>query len=108
MDWNTFWFVLIIAVLVIALILVIAWYFSLRRKRKEMPSHVELYFDENFRGIMSEWDMVTRDRVKSFKKDMSDRLSRVSTSIDDMEKSRKRLESRMSSLDREMSKLENF
>jgi uncharacterized membrane protein YukC len=108
MDWNTFWFVVIIAVLVIALILVIAWYFSLRKKRKEMPSHVELYFDENFRGIMSEWDMVTRDRVKSFKKDIGGRLAKVGSDIDEMEKTKKKLESRMSSLDREMSKLENF
>ncbi len=108
MDWNTFWFIVIIAALVILLILVIAWYFSLRKKRREMPSHVELYFDENFRSIMGEWDMVTRDKVKSFKKGLSDRLSKVGGDIDELEKSKKKLDTRMNSLDREMSKLEGF
>lgn len=105
---DSVWYVVIIVALLIALVLVIAWYASLKKKQKAMPSHVQLYFDENFRKIMSEWDMSTRDRVKEFKKDMSGRLSNVGKNIDDLEASSKKLDKRLNALDTEMSKLERF
>jgi uncharacterized membrane protein YukC len=108
MDWNTFWFIVVIAILVIALVLVIAWYFSLRKKRRALPSHVDMYFDENFRKIMDEWDMVSRDKVKSFKRSMNTRLTKVGKNIDDLEKSKRKLESRLGSVEREMERLERF
>lgn len=108
MDWETIVLTVAIVVLVLALIAVIAWYFSLRRKKKMEPSHVDLYFGENFRKIMSEWDMSTRDQVKGFKKDMSTRLSKVGKEIDSLERNKDRLEKRMTSLDKEMQKLEKF
>lgn len=106
MDWETFWYIVVIVVLVIALILVFAWYIHLRRKKMAMPSHVQLYFDENFRKIMSEWDMVTRDRVKTFKKDLNGRLSKVGDDITNMENTRKKLDKRLSALDSDINKME--
>jgi hypothetical protein len=108
MDWETILLTVAIVILVLALIAVIAWYFSLRRKKKLEPSHVDLYFGENFRKIMSEWDMATRDQVKSFKKDMSGRLSKVGKEIDSLERNKNRLDKRLGSLDKEMKKLEKF
>lgn len=105
-DWTTFWFVLIIGILVLLLILVIAWYSSLRKRKREMPSHVELYFGENFRKIMDEWDFTNRDRVKEFKKDMSRRLTKVGRDITTLEKRKSSLESRMKAVEKGMESLE--
>jgi hypothetical protein len=105
-DWTTFWFVVIIGLLVIALVLVFFWYLSLSKKKKTEPSHIQLYFDENFRNIISEWDFTTRDRVKEFKKDISKRLVIVGSDIDGLEKNRLKLDKRMDSLESKMKKLE--
>jgi hypothetical protein len=105
---DTIWYIIIILALVLLLVLVFAWYIHLRRKKKAMPSHIQLYFDENFRKIMSEWDMVTRDRVKDFKKDMNGRLSKVGDDITQLEKSRKKLDKRLAALDGEITKMEGL
>jgi hypothetical protein len=108
MDWEMILLTALIVVLVLALIAVFAWFFSLRKKQKLQPSHVDLYFGENFRKIMNEWDMTTRDTVKSFKKDMSGRLSKVGKEIDGLERNKMSLEKRLGKLDKELEKLEKF
>jgi hypothetical protein len=105
-DWTTFWFVVIIGVLIIAFVLVLLWYLSLSRKKKQLPSHIELYFDENFRKIMDEWDFTTRDRVKDFKKDMGKRLTKVGNDISTLENRKASLDRRISAVERGMEKLE--
>jgi hypothetical protein len=105
-DWNTFIIVAAIVALVLAWFIALAWLIRLRRKRKMEPSHIDLYFGENFRKIMGEWDFVTRDRVKDFKKDMGKRLSVVGSDIDGMEKRRKNLDGRMVSLEKTIARLE--
>ncbi|MGA1848640.1 MAG: hypothetical protein ACMUHB_04790 [Thermoplasmatota archaeon] len=105
-DWNTILIVAAIVALVLAWFLALVWLIRLRRKRKLEPSHIDLYFGENFRKIMGEWDFVTRDRVKDFKKDMGKRLSIVGSDIDGMEKRRNDLDRRMGSLERTIAKLE--
>ncbi|HHD15251.1 MAG TPA: hypothetical protein ENK47_00920 [Euryarchaeota archaeon] len=106
-DWGTFWFVVIIGVLVLAFVLALLWFISLSKKRrKQVPSHIELYFDSNFRKIMDEWDFTTRDRVKSFKKEITKRLSVVDSDISNLEKKKKDLEKRLTSVEKEMGKLE--
>ncbi|MFO8051043.1 MAG: hypothetical protein R6V01_05020 [Thermoplasmatota archaeon] len=107
-DWNTFWFVLIIGLLVILLALTIIWFINLSRKKRKGPSHVELYFSENFRKIMDEWDFSTRDQVKDFKSDMKGRLKKVGGDIDLLESKKGKLDRRMSSLDKKMQKLEGL
>ncbi|MGA1820671.1 MAG: hypothetical protein ACMUHU_06660, partial [Thermoplasmatota archaeon] len=88
--------------------LALGWYLHLRRKRKMEPSHLQLYFDENFRNIMGEWDFVTRDRVKEFKKDIGKRLQVVGTDITTLETKRTTLEKRMGGLEKTISKLEGL
>jgi hypothetical protein len=103
------WLLLILIILLVSvLILVFVWWISLRRKRAMEPSHIQLYFDENFRKIINEWDFVTRDRIKDFKKDMNTRLTLVGSDIDHLEKNRSRLDKRFVALDREMARLEGL
>ena len=105
-SWPTFWYVVIIGLLVLALILVIWWLVYLVKKRREGPSHIELYFDGNFRKIIDEWDLISRDKVKEFKKDITKRLTVVDGDISDLEKQKSKLNKRMDKLDAEIGKLE--
>jgi hypothetical protein len=107
-SWPTFWYVLIIGILILAFILVLFWFFSLMRKRRAGPTHIELYFDDNFRKIVDEWDLISRDRVKEWKKDIKSRLTVIGTDLTTLENNRDTLEKRMTKLDREISKLEGF
>lgn len=109
-DWNTFFFVLLIGLLLLALIFVFFWFLDLskRSKKDKGPSHIELYFHDNFRRIMDEWDFTTRDRVKEFKKNMVKRLSKVGSDIDVLEVKRTSLDSRMDTLENKMAKLEDL
>lgn len=105
-DWGTFWIVILIVLLVIALIITIWWFIALMSKRR--VSHVGLYFDENFRKIINEWDLLPRDRVKGFKLDMKKRLNRVGKDLDYLEGNRNKLDGRIDALEKEMDKLEVF
>ncbi len=109
-DWNTFFFVIIIGALVLAFIYSLFLLISSVRKRKsgKAPSHIELYFDDNFRKIIDEWDLMPRDRVKEFKKDMTKRLTKVGTDLNTLENRRNSLEGRLSTVEKGMEKLEGF
>lgn len=106
MSWL--WFILMILLIIAFFVILAVVIQSIRKRRAEGPSHIELYFDENFRKIMDEWDFTTRDRVKDFKKDMGKRLSKVAGDIDTLEKKRTGLDKRMTSLETKMSKLEGL
>lgn len=110
MDWSwpTFWYVLAIGLLLLALVIVFIWFLSLMKKKREGPTHIELYFDDNFRKIIDEWDLIPRDRVKEWKKDIKSRLSVIGNDISSLENNKNALEKRMSRLDREIGKLEGF
>lgn len=105
---EDYWYIIIIASLLIFLVLVFAWYLHLRKKKAQMPSHIELYFGDNFRRVMNEWDMVPRDRVKAFKKDINKRLSKVGDEVTSLEIKRDNLTSRLSSVDRKINQLEGL
>jgi hypothetical protein len=109
-DWNTFFFIIIIGLLVLAFIYTLILLITSLRKRKggKAPSHIELYFDDNFRKIIDEWDLMPRDRVKEFKKDMTKRLTKVGTEINSLEEKRNSLEGRLSTVEKGMEKLEGF
>ena len=108
MDIENYWYIGLIIILVLLFIVSFVWFLSLQRKKRKLPSHVQLYFDDNFRKIMGEWDFVTRDRVKTFKKDIGTRLNKVGTEIDGLEKKKKGLDGRMSRIETRISKLEGF
>lgn len=107
-DWSTFVYFLMIVSLILLFILTLAWYFMLKKKKAESPSHINLYFDENFRKIIGEWDLVSRDRVKNFKRDIGSRLSVVGKEITLIEKNRSKLDKKLNGLDIEISKLESL
>ena len=109
-DWTTFFYVVAIG------ILVLAFFYTLyllivsisRRKKGKEPSHVELYFDENFRKIIDEWDLMSRDKVKDFKKDMGKRLSKIGTDLDSLDSRKESLDNRLTAVEKGMEKLEGF
>jgi hypothetical protein len=107
-DWTTFWIVILIGFLVLAWISVFIWFLNLRSKKIKEPSHIDLYFQDNFRSIMDEWDMVTRPKLKSYKKDLNQRLSKCGEDIDKFFSKRVEMEKRMTRLDRELTKLEGL
>ncbi len=109
MNNTDIWYIVLIAGLFLLFVLSLIWFFRLRSiKKKAMPSHLQLYFDENFRKIMTEWDFITRDRVKTFKKDIGTRLSKVDTDIVVLEKKRQSLDQRMKRIETHIGKLEGF
>lgn len=107
-DWLTFWIVILIGLLLLGLVLTFLWFLSLNKKKRMEPSHIQLYFDENFRNILGEWDFTTRDRVKEFKKDVSKRLISVAGDIDLLDKKKVKLDNRMASLELKMKDLEGL
>jgi hypothetical protein len=107
-DWTTILLTVGIALLVIIWFLALGWYLHLRKKRKMEPSHIQLYFDDNFRSIMGEWDFVTRDRMKEFKKDIGKRLKVVGSDISDLERRKNGLDKRMKGLENTLGKLEGI
>ncbi|MGA1822421.1 MAG: hypothetical protein ACMUIG_07835 [Thermoplasmatota archaeon] len=108
MDETTMWIIIIAAAVILAFIILLSLIIYLRKRKAKGPSHIELYFDENFRTIIDEWDMVSRERIKLFRTDMSKRLKTVGDSIGNLERNRKRLDSRMEKLEKEMSRMEGF
>ena len=108
MTWE--WYTIVLFIGMIALIimwfLALGWWLHLRKKKRMEPSHIQLYFDDNFRTIMGEWDFVTRDRMKVFKKDIGKRLQVVGNDINALETNKKNLDRRMNGLERTLLKLE--
>ena len=107
-DWYITLLTAAILLLVISLFLTFAWFLNLRRKKREEPSHLQLYFDDNFRSIIGEWDFVTRDRVKVFKKDIKKRLQVVGKDISSLESNKKSLDKRMVGLEKTITRLEGL
>ena len=105
-NWEIFWYTLIILVLVLAFFITLWWFLSLKKRAKGGPSHVELYFDENFRRIINEWDLTSRDKVKDFRKGMAKRLGKVDSDLGDLERKRKGLDNRLSTLEKEITLME--
>ncbi|MFO8051607.1 MAG: hypothetical protein R6V01_07915 [Thermoplasmatota archaeon] len=110
MTWDWYMTLLSVAIvlLVISWFVALVWLIQLRRKKRAEPSHVELYFDENFRSIIGEWDLVTRDRVKEYKKDIGKRLQVVGKDITALETNKKVLDKRIGGLEKTIARLEGL
>jgi len=107
-DWYTILLLIAVVLLIISWFIALGWFILLRRKKSLEPSHVQLYFDENFRSIIGEWDLVTRDRVKEYKKDINKRLKVVGKDITALESNKKVLDKRMVRLEKTIARLEGF
>ena len=101
---GSLFFAIIVIILVVALIYLIMSY--IRGRREARMEHVQLYFDEHFRDVIKEWDLIKRPRVKEWQVDISKRLSLVGKDIDALSDVRKSLDSRLEKLDSEINKLE--
>ena len=95
----------LIAVLVIAVIVQLIRYIKMR---KAGPSHIEEYFEANFRNIINEWDLVTHPRVKEWKTGMTGRLSALSDDIGFLEAGRTKIDKRLFKFEAELERLEKY
>ena len=94
--------------IVIFVLLIIYAVYAMYRKKAEGPSHIELYFDANFRKIIDEWDLMPRSKLKDWKVDMNRRLDAVDKDLKDLEKARKKLDARMKALEADIMELEKI
>ena len=72
------------------------------------PSRIELYFAENFRNLVDEWDLQSRGRIKTWRTDMTKRLNTVGSEIERLKTFQKTMDTRLDRLKREMVKLEKL
>ena len=85
------------------------WIIALKYVKKEVKpvrNHVDLYFDEHFRNIIKEWDILGRGEVKNWTQQISKRLDTVGDYIGKLKESRKHLDQRMSKLEEAIASLE--
>ncbi len=101
---GTIFLTIVAIILIIVLVYLIIYY--IRKRREARMEHVSLYFDEHFRDVIKEWDLVSRSKVKDWSIDMSKRLEDVGTDIDKLVKFRKSFDSRLDKLEAEAKKLE--
>jgi len=100
---SFFFWVLIILIAIVVVYLIIA---LIRRGKVSRMKHVELYFDDHFSDIISEWDIVKRSQLSEWKRDMSKRLDSVGVNIDGLMKSRRSIDNRLGALEKELDKIE--
>jgi len=101
--------------LILLFVIVLFWTISYivyaikrRRSKSKKPSHIQLYFDENFRNIIDEWDLMPRSQIKTWKKDMNKKLKVINRDINKIKKRKVSINSRFDNLENEMTKLEEF
>ncbi len=99
-----------IVVLLLAFVFVylIYYIYQLKKKRGGGADHIQLYFDEHFRNIIDEWDLMPRSKVKTWKKDMNKKLKVISRDIGTIKKKKTSINSRMDSIEKGMKSLEEF
>jgi len=71
-----------------------------------LPSHTELYFEEYFPSLISEWDLITIPKLERWKKGIKGKLKSIDGDIDEIYNYRKNIDSRMDKLEKEVGKLE--
>ena len=99
----------LILVTVFLIIYLFYYIFKLtKRKKGQGPDHIEFYFDEHFRNIIDEWDLMPRAKIKTWKRDMNKKLKVINRDIEGLKKNRLSINSRLDTLGNEMGKLEEF
>ena len=100
-------FVLILA-FVGSVIYIISLIYKARKKRGSGADHIQLYFDEHFRNIIDEWDLMPRTKIKTWKRDMNKKLKIINRDIDYIKKNRGGINTRLDTLEKGMMTLEEF
>jgi biopolymer transport protein ExbB/TolQ len=104
-SWGPVAWILAIAVIIL-IIAIIYEIYRLIKKRHEGPDHYEEYFAANFRTMVSEWDLVTRPRLKEWKTGIMKRMVNITKDIEFLESARSSIDKRLANLDKSLTKLE--
>jgi hypothetical protein len=75
-------------------------------KYGHLPSHTELYFEEYFPSLISEWDLITKPKLQRWKKGISGKLKSIGSDIDEVVGYRKDIDKRLDTLEKDVVKLE--
>ncbi len=108
-----FFFVMILALIVIVVYFMFRTTRRLTRGRRvSMPifptaSHVQLYFEEHFPDMISEWNLITRPKLDPWFSNMAARLDKVEKDISTVKSSRQVLDSRLDRLAARLTKVES-
>lgn len=105
LDPVAYGLITLILILLIGIIYII---YRAVKNKKEGPSHLDLYFDSNFRNIIDEWDLIPRSRLKDWKNDMNRRMDALSKDISYIEAQRKKLNPRLTKIENQIAKLEKL
>lgn len=92
--------ILVLAIIFVLIKMIIKW--------RTGPSHIEEYFEANFRNIINGWDLVTRTRVGEWKASMTDRLSALTGDITILEADQVKIDKRLFKLEGEWDRLERY
>ena len=100
--------VTLVAIIIIVAVVIAVWIVlrELTKRRVARPDHIELYFSENFRNLVDEWDLVSRTKVNSWRTDIMKRLNTVNSDIDRLKAFQKTMDNRLARLHRAMVALE--
>jgi len=79
---------------------------GLEEKYGHLPSHTELYFEEYFPKMISEWDLITKPKLERWKKGIQGKLKSIGGEINEIIEYRKSIDSRINMLEKEVVKLE--
>jgi len=79
---------------------------ALTEEYGHLPSHTELYFEEYFPSLISEWDIVTKPKLERWKKGMQGKLKSLGGDINEIVDYRKDLDTRINKLEKEVGKIE--
>jgi len=71
-----------------------------------LPSHTELYFEEYFPKLISEWDLVTIPKLERWKKGIQGKLKSIGGEINEITNYRTDIDTRLDNLEKEVGKLE--
>jgi len=105
--------IIFVVLLVIVVYLVVRFIRSIRGRRRALtekygylPSHINLYFEEHFSTLISEWDLITKPKLEGWKQGIQGKLKTIGSGINEISEYRKSLDSRIDKLEKEVIKLE--
>ncbi len=107
-TWQSVGLFVILLAIVGLIVFLFRYIWRLTKKGKGGPDHIELYFDEHFRNIIDEWDLMPRAKIKTWKRDMNKKLKVINRDIENVKKKRVGLNTRLDVIEREMKNLEEF
>ena len=79
---------------------------ALTEKYGHFPSHTELYFEEYFPKLISEWDLVTIPKLERWKRGIQGKLKSIGGEISEITNYRENIDTRLDKLEKEVGKLE--